>query len=73
MRCSHAVNLAQRYFGSGKALGRWFSAGQGAPKGWQCVGRYPGKRPVIAQCFSYSTAASAQNRLATGFEVRPQG
>jgi hypothetical protein len=73
MRCSDAAGIAQEYFGSGKAPGLWLSAGQAASKGWQCVGHFPGKRSVIAQCFSYSTAPSAQSKLAQGFEVRPQG
>jgi hypothetical protein len=72
MKCSDAVHVAQAYFGSGKAPNLWLSGGQSASKGWQCVGHYAGKRPVIAQCVSYSTAPSAQVKLARGFEVRPQ-
>jgi hypothetical protein len=72
MKCSDAVEVAQAYFGSGKAPGYWNSAGSSGSKGWECNGHYPGKRPVIAQCGSYSTAGSAQTKLAKVFEVRPQ-
>jgi hypothetical protein len=70
MRCAEAVRVAQAYFESGKAPRSWRTGSY--KKGWDCWGRIPGKRPVIAQCGSYSTAASAQTTLARVFEVRPQ-
>jgi hypothetical protein len=69
MKCSEAVNVAQAYFESGKPPRLWRT---GSSKGWQCAGNVPVKRPLIAQCGSYSTAGSAQTTLARAFEVRPQ-
>jgi hypothetical protein len=70
MACSDATRIATAYFASGKAPGSWHT---GSSKGWECGGNVPGKRPVIAQCDSYSTAASAQTQLSQLFEVRPTG
>jgi hypothetical protein len=69
MSCAEAVRVAQAYFESGKPPRQWRT---GSSKGWDCGGQIPGKRPVIAQCGSYSTAGSAQTTLARVFEVRPQ-
>lgn len=69
MRCAEAVRVAQAYFESGEAPDQWLT---GTSKGWDCGGRIPGKRSVIAHCSSYSTAASAQTQLARVFEVRSQ-
>jgi hypothetical protein len=69
MSCAEAVRVAKAYFESGKAPNQWVN---GSSKGWDCGGRIPGKRPPIAQCGSYSTAPSAQTKLARAFEVRPQ-
>jgi hypothetical protein len=73
MKCSDAVDVAQAYFSSGKAPGHWISAEPSGSKGWTCDGRFRGgTRPVFGRCASYSTAGSAQRRLAKVFEVRPQ-
>jgi hypothetical protein len=71
MGCVEAAQVAQAYYGSERAPRLWYSDRPNASHGWQCNGELPSRlKPAIAQCTSYSTAASAQTQLAKGFEVR---